>query len=343
MWSQNQNPSDANGDTEMEKRLKMVGEYLDRPLINSKWTNAFKVKDLFYRMEMVSHPFEYMTTLLQIGYEPIPPTISKSIFGRTRLQLPGFFSYMNYVIKSDGFFGIYRGLRYNVTYSIAFKFVHNNMDSLAKRTRAFRVLNEKDAKYKDWKTFTLSLTCDTITRFVTLTVAYPAHVMMVRSMAQFIGRETHYDSFFGAILDIYYTGGFSGFYAGFWPFFLGQCILLYIESSIVYLLRNQVDKSLELYNNQFLLSSISIITRSLVYPFRIVSTIMSCNGSSARSLTASAYTSPQFDSWTECWATLWRRGEIKRGSSLFWRYQPITSSLMFPMQPLPQIRRQKQM
>ncbi len=308
--------------------------WAERPLINTRWTKAYSGSDLLNRTELLLHPIEYMTTLVQIGYEPLPPKLSKSIFGRTQLQLPGFFTYMNYIVKTDGFFGIYRGLRFNIAYSVAYRFVYNNADSLSKQTKLFGSIKTTDEKFKDLKSLSLSLVNETLSRVAALAVAYPFHVMMVRSMSQFVGRETHYDSITSAILDIYYTGGLSGFYSGFVPFVLGNCILLYLESGLIYLLRNHVDKSLELSKNTFVLSSISIVTRSLIYPFRIVSTVMSCNGSSARSVAASAYTAPGYENWQECMRSLWARGEIKRGSSLFWRYQPITSSLMFPVQPL---------
>lgn len=313
--------------------------WAEKPLINTRWTKAYSGSDLLNRTELLLHPIEYMTTLVQIGYEPLPPKLSKSLFGRTQLQLPGFFTYMNYIIKTDGFFGIYRGLRFNIAYSVAYRFVYNNVNSLSKETKLFGVIKSADDKFKDLKNLSLSLVNDTLSRVTALAVAYPFHVMMVRSMSQFIGRETHYDSIASAILDIYYTGGLSGFYAGFVPFALGNCILLYLESGLIYLLRNHVDKSLELSKNTFVLSSISIVTRSLIYPFRIVSTVMSCNGSSARSVAASAYTAPSYENWQQCMRSLWARGEIKRGSSLFWRHQPITSSLMFPMQPLTPIKK----
>lgn len=326
----------SRGPIDGDSSFKTLESWFERPLIDTTWTRAYKGNDLINRTELLLHPMEYMTTLVQIGYEPLPPKLTKSLFGRTQLQLPGFFGYMNYIIKTDGFFGIYRGLRYNIAYSVAYRFVYSNVDNLQKQANLFgsQAIRDDDAKYKDLKTLSLSLVGDSLSRVTALAVAYPLHVMMVRSMAQFVGNEEHYNSFIGSILDIYYTGGLLGFYSGFVPFALANCVLLFLESGVVYLLRNHVDRSLELWKNSFVLSSITIVTRSLVYPFRIVSTIMSCNGSSARSLAASAYTAPEYDNWQKCLRTLWARGEIKRGSSLFWRYQPITSSLMFPTQPL---------
>lgn len=327
-------PNNSQNEQQNDQLVQQLESWLNRPLIDTKWTKAYTGGDLINRTEVLFHPIEYMTTLVQLGFEPMPPKLSKSIFGRTQLQLPGFFSYMNYIIRTDGFFGIYRGLKYNIAYNVTYKFVFNNVNSLQKQCKLLAHLAEKDAMYANVQNLLLSLVSGTVNRVAALAVAYPIHVVMVRSISQFIGRETHYDSLAGAILDIYYTGGVSAFYSGFVPFLLGQCILLYLESSVTYLLRNKVDQSLELWKNSFVLSAISIISRSVVYPFKIVSTVMSCNGSTARSLAASAYTAPEYDHWVQCWRTLYQRGEIKRGSSLFWRYQPITSSLMFPMQPL---------
>lgn len=319
-------------DYDTDDTFHAVETFLDQPLLNS----YCKVSHLVSRPELLSHPFEYMTTLVQLGYEPLPPKLTKSIFGRTQLQLPGFLTYMKYIAKTDGFFGIYRGLRYHIAYTIAHRFVFINVNQYQKQ-HFFPELKEKGAKYKSVENLALSIACDSVSTVVTLTVTYPIHLMMVRAMAQFIGREQHYDSVFSAIADIFQTGGISGFYAGFVPFVLGECGLVALEASLAYLVYTKLDQFESVKNSTLVSTVVNIIARSFVYPFRLVSTVMSCNGSNARSLAASAYTAPEYRNWVHCCKTLWSRGEIKRGSSLWWRYQPITSSLMFPMQPLPRL------
>lgn len=305
-------------------------EVTKKPVFDS----YFLVGDLLNRTEVFRHPFDYMTTLVQIGYEPLPPTLTTSIFGRPQYRLPGFYTYLKFIANTDGFLGLWRGLGYNMTHAITSTFVYCNVSQWQKENvEIFKPLKQShDAKYKNSKNLVLSLSLETISKFASFVVAYPFHVMMVRSMAQFIGRETHYDSVFSAIADIYQTGGLAGFYAGIGPCFFGECLLLLIESGLIYLLKssNQVDKMFY----PFIVSSISIVARSLIYPFRIVSTVMACNGPSARSLAASAYTAPEYVNWIQCWSTLYHRGDLKRGSSLFWRYQPLSSTYAFSLRPL---------
>lgn len=298
---------------------------LNYPIFNSYCT----VSDLLGRSELLSHPSTYMSTLVRIGYEPLPPKLTRSIFGKTRLQLPGFFTYMKFIAQTDGFWGIYRGLKYNVMFSVIYQFSAVNARHYFVNNY-YPVLKSEEAKYENKDNLATSIVCESLTRITALAVAYPFHLMMVRCISQFIGRETHYDTIASAINDIYATGGFAGFYSGFVPFAIGECCFVLIESTLFYFI---YDKLHRVYgydvNTSFLKSAVSIIARTITYPFKVVSTVMSCNGNNSRSLAASAYTAPEFENWIECWQTLWARGEIKRGSSIFWRNQPITSSIMF--------------
>lgn len=301
---------------------------LNYPIFNSYCT----VSDLLGRSEFISHPSTYMSTLVRIGYEPMPPKLTRSIFGRTRLQLPGFFTYMKFIAQTDGFWGIYRGLKYNVLFSVVYQFSAVNARCYLIENY-YPMLKFKEAKYANKDNLATSIVCESLTRITALTVAYPFHLMMVRCISQFIGRETHYDTLASAINDIYETGGFAGFYSGFMPFVVGECCFVLIESTLFYFIHDKLHKAgYDNVNESFLESAVKIIARAITYPFKVVSTVMSCNGKNSRSLAASAYTAPEYQNWIECWQTLWTRGEIKRGSSLFWRNLPITSSIM--LQPM---------
>lgn len=325
-----------NVNDEEENDGESAFETIERLLNTPAVLNSYAViGDILPRPGLIKHPITYMATLVQIGYEPMPPKLTKSIFGRTQLQLPGFFTYMKYIAQIDGFRGCYRGLKYNIIYSIVYQFTSINVDRYQK-AHYYPELRVEDAKYIDTNHLAHSIVCDSITRIAALSVAYPFHLIMIRSMAQFIGRETYYDSLSGAISDIYETGGLAGFYAGFAPFVIGECVYIFLESSLMYTLREKFEQlGIAKSNSSFITNTfVNVIARTLVYPFKVVSTVMACNGSNCRSLAASAYTAPEHPNWIECWQTLWTRNEIKRGSSIFWRYQPITSSLMFPMQPI---------
>jgi len=70
----------------------------------------------------------------------------------------------------------------------------------------------------------------------------------------------------------------------------------------------------------YLAATVNFLLASTMYPFHVVSTVMACNGTSAASINASAL-NPELVDWTEAWKHLSSLGQLKRGSSLLWRYQ----------------------
>ncbi|XP_045911154.1 mitochondrial carrier homolog 1-like isoform X3 [Micropterus dolomieu] len=58
----------------------------------------------------ITHPLLYVKLLIQVGHEPLPPTVGTTMFGRRVLYLPGFFSYAHHIVKVDGKKGLFRGL-----------------------------------------------------------------------------------------------------------------------------------------------------------------------------------------------------------------------------------------
>lgn len=88
----------------------------------------------------------------------------------------------------------------------------------------------------------------------------------------------------------------------------------------------------------YIAASVNFLLASTMYPFHVVSTVMACNGSAAASLEASALEGRDFVDWTECWKHLSSLGQLKRGSSLLWRYQPTSLIRQMAFKPLPPIR-----
>ena len=72
------------------------------------------------------------------------------------------------------------------------------------------------------------------------------------------------------------------------------------------------------------------LTSSLTYPFHVVSTCMAVSGSSL-----AAGNPPHmlvYVNWTDCWSHLSRHHQLKRGSSILFRYYTGTTTL-FNQQP----------
>lgn len=279
-------------------------------------------------ISLMTYPIDYVKILIQLGYEPLPPYPTRTIFGRQRLALPGLFKYMGHIQRTDGFFSIYRGIGYKLTSVLINGFVYVNVNESLKSLQLSEQKSSSDQKENttssgiDWQKYSklcIDLSRETGSRLIALLVSYPFQVMTVRVCAQFVGTETQYNSLFGAVADIYQTGGIAGFYSGFIPRYLGDVLCLWIGSNVIFFVNSWIDG--ESLTKSYVSASVNFIVSSVLYPFQLVSTVMCCNGSNARSLAASAYTGPEFTNWVDCWRYLSQMGEIKRGSALLWRYQ----------------------
>lgn len=66
-------------------------------------------------------------------------------------------------------------------------------------------------------------------------ISSPFHVISIRMMAQFVGRETKYDSLFDSIAQIYKTEGVLGFFSGLIPRLLFDVTCVVVASTATYL------------------------------------------------------------------------------------------------------------
>uniref|UniRef100_A0A670Z0V3 Mitochondrial carrier 1 n=1 Tax=Pseudonaja textilis TaxID=8673 RepID=A0A670Z0V3_PSETE len=67
---------------------------------------------------VLSHPLLYVKLLVQVGHEPLPPTVGRNLLGRKVLYLPGFFTYARHIVEVDGKMGLFRGLSPRIICSI---------------------------------------------------------------------------------------------------------------------------------------------------------------------------------------------------------------------------------
>lgn len=68
-----------------------------------------------------------------------------------------------------------------------------------------------------YKRFEIKLKRDIVTHTAGAIISSPFHVISIRMMAQFVGRETKYSSIFGSIIQIYKDEGILGFFSGLIP------------------------------------------------------------------------------------------------------------------------------
>ncbi|XP_035500560.1 mitochondrial carrier homolog 1-like isoform X3 [Scophthalmus maximus] len=155
---------------------------------------------------------------------------------------------------------------------------------------------------------------------------HPLHVMSVRCMAQFVGREVKYSGMIRCITSIFKEEGVAGFYVGLMPHMLGELLFLWGCNLLSHLINTYaVDESfsqasaVRSYTKFVMGVAVSVLT----YPFMLVADLMAVNNCGLAA--GLPPRSPVFKSWLRCWNHLSLKGHLFRGSSLFFRRVPVTS------------------
>lgn len=262
------------------------------------------------------HPLDYSKTLIQLGYEPIPAKLGKSLLGQPIQVLPNVFAYSSYIRKSDGFFGMYRGLTPKLAGTlVSMVFSEKIADGLGfPQPIQTEEINQEQifTQFKD------NLKRDLVIEVSGVVLSHPFQVISVRMMAQFVGKETLYNSFIGSVIEIYRDSGIFGFFSGMIPKLVFEVSCLVLSSSTVYLLNKYLikDKIARQYNT----SITQFAFASVLYPLQVVSTCMMVSGT--RLAAGNLPIMSNYNNWRECWNDLQIRDELKRGSSLFFRTAP---------------------
>ncbi|NWI82990.1 MTCH2 protein, partial [Dryoscopus gambensis] len=286
---------------------------------------------------------------LQVGYEPLPPTLGRNIFGRQVYQLPGLFSYAKHIVKVDGRAGLFKGLAPRLCSSAIGTVVHSKVLQLFPPDSCFPLQPgaSKKEPVSSLEQVLKETSREMVARSAATLITHPFHVITLRCMVQFIGRETKYSGTLSAFTTIYREEGILGFFAGLIPRLLGDILSLWLCNMLAYLintyaLENGVGSApgsgprprfggVQVLS---LLSQVSTMTEMksysqavtgffasmLTYPFVLVSNLMAVNNCGlAGGLLPYA---PTYSSWLDCWSQLHREGNMSRGNSLFFRKVP---------------------
>ncbi|XP_017864177.1 PREDICTED: mitochondrial carrier homolog 2 [Drosophila arizonae] len=281
------------------------------------------------------HPFEYSKTLIQIGYEPIAARPGKSMMGKPIMVLPNIFQYAGHIKRVDGFYGCYRGLAPKLVGSVLSMVISERCAEKLELTQREDKDESELTEEENYMQFKYNLKRDIVLTVSGIIVAHPFHVISLRMMAQFVGRETLYNSILGSIGEIWRTEGILGFFSGLIPKLLCDVACLVLSSSTVFVVNKYFikDKLARQYNAGF----VQFMFSSLLYPLQVVSTCSAVSGS--RLMAGQPPIMPSYKHWVDCWNDLQGRKELKRGSSLFWRSQasknaPLIASAFAPLPKL---------
>lgn len=225
---------------------------------------------------------------------------------------------MGHIRSIDGAIGCYRGLAPKLLGNVlASHFSEKIADYVGceKIEESEKEYVDEEEELKDYdKRFETKLKRDIVTHTAGAIISSPFHVISIRMMAQFVGRETKYSTVIGSIIQIYKDEGIFGFFSGLIPRLIFDLSCVVVASTATYIVGRHLIKEKEA--RVYFGSLSSFVCSSMFYPMNVVSTCMIVNGSGLR-----AGGSMYYDSWQHCYRSLKLSGDHKRGSSLFFRYK----------------------
>ncbi|XP_032894331.1 mitochondrial carrier homolog 2 isoform X1 [Amblyraja radiata] len=277
-------------------------------------------------LTVLSHPLMYVKVLIQVGHEPLAPSMGRNIFGRPVLQLPGLFAYAKHIVKIDGKRGLFKGLTSRLCAGAIGTVVHSKV------LQSYRNMKNSECSELGKNADPSSLyhvfeetTREMIARSTATLVTHPFHVITLRCMIQFIGRETKYSGIFNSVVTIYREEGILGFLAGLIPRLLGDVISLWLCNLLAYFINtyileppSQVSQIGELRSYSQAITG--FLASMLTYPFVLVSNLMAVNNCGL--VGGLPPYAAVYSSWINCWRQLSREGNMSRGNSLFFRKAP---------------------
>uniref|UniRef100_A0AC11DLP7 Mitochondrial carrier 1 n=1 Tax=Ovis aries TaxID=9940 RepID=A0AC11DLP7_SHEEP len=239
----------------------------------------------------LSHPLLYVKLLIQVGHEPMPPTIGTNVLGRKVLYLPSFFTYAKYIVQVDGKIGLFRGLSPRLMSNALSTVTRGSMKKVFPPDEIEQVSNKDDMK-----------------------------TSLRKVVKEFVGREAKYSGVLSSIGKIFKEEGLLGFFVGLIPHLLGDVVFLWGCNLLAhfinaYLVDDSFSQALAIRSYTKFVMGIAV--SMLTYPFLLVGDLMAVNNCGLQA--GLPPYSPVFKSWIHCWKYLSVQGQLFRGSSLLFR------------------------
>ena len=283
----------------------------------------------FFNMPL--YPVKYVQRLIQLGYEVSPPEKRFSfVFQQYMYYYPGVVGYARIIYRAEGWKGLYRGafasFAEDVVGLTASTFVRPVVQSAVNKIPLpFYTAESGDVPDTDptdslpsiltrgTRTFLGNL----ISNFIVQFAIHPFHVITVRTMAQYVGKETTHISVVDSIKEIYRVEGVSGFYAGIVPALLGHVCTCVIHSSLWLMFEIIVanishDMGKLVVKTLIAMPLLAYVPNSYSYPFFLMMNVMAVNNSGLAA--GSPPNMPIFTGWMDCYRYLKSTGHLYRGS-----------------------------
>ncbi|KAH8367948.1 hypothetical protein KR084_004625 [Drosophila pseudotakahashii] len=262
------------------------------------------------------YPYEMAKVLIQLGHEPLQarPFHLSLLHQRPRLFLPGVHQYARHIQRLDGYKGMYRGL----TARLAASTVDYLLGDLLLALLHFKPYKRGAREEPSLKEFCWNLTRDSLRLATAVALSQPFYVVMVRQIAQFVGRERVYEGLCGSLMTVVKQEGWAGLFAGMMPRLLGEWCVLGATSLLSHLCLRLVPMSRQ--QQQYNAVIIQMLASLLAYPLEVTAACMA--GSGAPLAACEPPSMPLYNHWADCLSDLYARGGHNRGAILFWRTVP---------------------
>ncbi|EDV47495.1 mitochondrial carrier homolog 2 [Drosophila erecta] len=262
------------------------------------------------------YPYEMAKVLIQLGHEPLQasPFQLRLIQQRPRLFLPSVHRYVQHIQQIDGYSGMYRGLPARLAASI----VDYLLGDLLLAALHFAPYKRGPGEGLSLKEFWWNLTRDSLRLAIAVVITQPFYVVMVRQIAQFVGRERVYVGLFGSLMTLAKQQGCAGLLAGVVPRLLGEWSVLVVTSALSHLCRRLLPISHT--QQQYNAVVIQMMASLVAYPLEVTSACMA--GAGAPLAACEPPSMPLYHHWVDCLSDLYARGGQNRGAILFWRTVP---------------------
>ena len=165
---------------------------------------------------------------------------------------------VSYIKSVDGLVGCYRGLTPKLVGNVLSTYLS---ERVADKLGIAKVEDDEKDDVSDeefYQRFEKDLKRSVVCHAAGTVICSPFHVISIRMMAQFVGRETKYTSIFGSIVQIYKDEGILGFFAGLIPRLLFDISCVVVASTASYLIGRHFIREKE--GRQYLGSLSSVIS-----------------------------------------------------------------------------------
>uniref|UniRef100_A0A0K0CW86 Uncharacterized protein n=1 Tax=Angiostrongylus cantonensis TaxID=6313 RepID=A0A0K0CW86_ANGCA len=289
----------------------------------------------------VTHPLTCVKTLIQLGHEPFPLSTGKTLIvaGRNAYFLPNAFSYgMSQLAHARGMGVLFTGIDsaicsiiiQGITSYQTKKYIDTYYPEIGGKSENENEEEKSITNHQSLKRHLRRAIRESVVRVVTLTVARPLAVAMIRQIAQLIGNEAKYHGVVPTIHVIGLEEGPPGLFSGLVPQLVGEVIVVFGTAALVFaaerafvhsgMYEKKDEKSVKEVEDlrKFTNLAIPFVVNSFGYPYHVVSTVMAVAGSGL-AVSFLPY-APSFVNWHSAWDYLSPYG-LKRGARLFLREQ----------------------